>query len=635
MGLKGVSQNRSRPTFLNGPILPYGLSLTDFQEIPSYATGSTGVTRLQFSSKAPFHAACQQLRMVGNVWYNAGKAGDTAALILARYAADTAKYPQPGTVLFCDGGNDINNITALVASNGSTGIEDVLPLYATGTLALFALIFAQGWNIIMEALPDNAGWSSVPAFVPISVNSIGARTYAQMHAYYRMARWHKELSRYLGLMFINLNVGLVYPGRQLALAATSLVGDGTTMTVTMTAPLPADLVTGHAVVNPLASPTFAVLSPVQITVTGASTFTYASTQNGTAGIPGSFQRVNVDARMFTVPSVGVHFNQMGEQRLKWVQMEAIQGSSDWLTESEQDGENLIGVGQSGTSHNFLNCGQMQSSAGGGTFTGTWTSTSAVTTVARGWDVQLVNTPTGTTTCTASLVAFPASDPGRPLMQYQQLAIAAGTQDAHVRLRVAHTVPSAWSAGVAPAVGAWRSPTVANGFYYNVMVSGTAAGTEPVWPTTPGVTIIDGGITWECRRAPNYDGITKYRIGGDFRIISQSTTAALLSRCLLLIDDSNSYTIGDGESLDQAGTGSLTVGNPPPGTLFPPLFLTGEHIHFCSPDAILRAAGSTTNTFCVDLWIAANTNITIQFARATWYRTGYGIVDSSGNILGAI
>ena len=633
MALRG-NQKTNLAFFTNGPILPLGLSLTDFKMVPSYATGSAGVNRTQFAGKDPFHKAQQQLQMVGNVWYNAGKAGDTAANIMTRFAADSASYPQGGRILFCDGGNDINLISGLVASNGSTGIEDVLTAYASSTVSLFTLAQSLGLGIIMEALPDNANWSSLAIYAPVSVGDLGARTYAQMHAYYRMARWHKEISRYLGLMFINHNTGLVYAARQTTQPATSMVGNGTTMTCTTTSPLPSDWATGDAVVNYIASPTHAQVSPVQITVTGASTFTYASTVNGTAGIAGSFQRINVDAKLFTVPAVGVHYNERGAERLKWVTMEALQGSSDWLTESEQDGENLLGVGQTGADHTYLNCGQMQGTTG--TFSGTWSSSTG--SVARGWDVQLVNTPTGTNNVVASLVAFPSSDPGRSQMQYQRLAITAGTQDAHVRLRVAHTIPAVWNTG-AKTAGTWRSPTTPTGFYFVCVVGGTSSGTIPAafaTTTTPGVMITDsGGVIWECRRAPKYDGITKYRIGGDFRIISQSTANSLQSRCLLLIDDSNSYTIGDGESLQQPGTGSFTVGNPPPGTVFPPQFLTGEHIHFCSPDAPLRAAGSTTNTFCLDLWVSAGTTSTVDFGRGTIYRTGYGIADTSGNILGAI
>ena len=42
------------------------------------------------------------------------------------------------------------------------------------------------------------------------------------------------------------------------------------------------------------------------------------------------------------------------------------------------------------------------------------------------------------------------------------------------------------------------PTTENGFQYRCIDGGTSAAVdEPVWPTTPGATIVDNGATWEC------------------------------------------------------------------------------------------------------------------------------------------
>lgn len=64
----------------------------------------------------------------------------------------------------------------------------------------------------------------------------------------------------------------------------------------------------------------------------------------------------------------------------------------------------------------------------------------------------------------------------------------------------------WAAATAYAVGTYRAPTVPNGFRYSVESisgTGTSGGTEPVWPTTLGATVIDNAganqITWKCRR----------------------------------------------------------------------------------------------------------------------------------------
>jgi hypothetical protein len=39
------------------------------------------------------------------------------------------------------------------------------------------------------------------------------------------------------------------------------------------------------------------------------------------------------------------------------------------------------------------------------------------------------------------------------------------------------------------------PTVANTYLYRATASGTSAGSQPTWPTTVGVTVVDSGVTW--------------------------------------------------------------------------------------------------------------------------------------------
>lgn len=60
--------------------------------------------------------------------------------------------------------------------------------------------------------------------------------------------------------------------------------------------------------------------------------------------------------------------------------------------------------------------------------------------------------------------------------------------------------SAWTAAATLAVGARRVPTVANSLYYEVtaITTGITAGAEPTWPTTIGLTVVDGGVTWTCK-----------------------------------------------------------------------------------------------------------------------------------------
>jgi hypothetical protein len=42
------------------------------------------------------------------------------------------------------------------------------------------------------------------------------------------------------------------------------------------------------------------------------------------------------------------------------------------------------------------------------------------------------------------------------------------------------------------------PVVKNGLHYAATVAGTSGGSEPVWPTIEGATVVDGSVTWICR-----------------------------------------------------------------------------------------------------------------------------------------
>ena len=83
-------------------------------------------------------------------------------------------------------------------------------------------------------------------------------------------------------------------------------------------------------------------------------------------------------------------------------------------------------------------------------------------------------------------------------------------------------PGVWVAATTYSVGNFRRPTTPNGFRYEVTAvagTGTSAGSEPVWPTTVGGTVIDNPganqITWTCRtfevtdsNCPHGKGVTK-------------------------------------------------------------------------------------------------------------------------------
>jgi hypothetical protein len=57
----------------------------------------------------------------------------------------------------------------------------------------------------------------------------------------------------------------------------------------------------------------------------------------------------------------------------------------------------------------------------------------------------------------------------------------------------------WQATHAYALYATCKPTVNNDLYYRCVYAGTSAGTEPVWPITPGKSILDGTVVWTAEQ----------------------------------------------------------------------------------------------------------------------------------------
>lgn len=56
-----------------------------------------------------------------------------------------------------------------------------------------------------------------------------------------------------------------------------------------------------------------------------------------------------------------------------------------------------------------------------------------------------------------------------------------------------------TASTAYVAGNVVQPTIPNGYVYQCTTGGTTgAGADPTWPTTPGGTVADGGVTWTCR-----------------------------------------------------------------------------------------------------------------------------------------
>lgn len=110
------------------------------------------------------------------------------------------------------------------------------------------------------------------------------------------------------------------------------------------------------------------------------------------------------------------------------------------------------------------------------------------------------------------------------------------------------------------------PTVANGFVYMPLNSGTSGATQPTWPTTLGATVTDNDVTWMCCYLP-IPGQTVIRAQVDFQItgITNGVVPDMVVYCydssenfLNLQYHANYWTAGYGISADVPTSGTLVI-----------------------------------------------------------------------------
>lgn len=112
--------------------------------------------------------------------------------------------------------------------------------------------------------------------------------------------------------------------------------------------------------------------------------------------------------------------------------------------------------------------------------------------------------TGTATAASSVVSrATAGYNDLKQGQFARMAVTGGALNDLVGWRwTLGTSGVNWSAGYSAQVGRVRMPTTPNGLRaVCIATSGVGGGTEPVWPTTAGATVVDGGITWAMQDVP--------------------------------------------------------------------------------------------------------------------------------------
>ena len=114
-------------------------------------------------------------------------------------------------------------------------------------------------------------------------------------------------------------------------------------------------------------------------------------------------------------------------------------------------------------------------------------------------------------------------------------------NAGVTATAANSWATAWATATAYALNYVVRPTTGNGYLYLSVVAGTSGGSEPTWPTTPGITVVDSGVTWlnvgraaVVLDADDAEWITA-TITARYAVIYKDTGTAGTSRLLYLAD----------------------------------------------------------------------------------------------------
>lgn len=129
-------------------------------------------------------------------------------------------------------------------------------------------------------------------------------------------------------------------------------------------------------------------------------------------------------------------------------------------------------------------------------------------------------------------------------------------------------PTAWAQTTAYLQGAFVAKVSANAYRYECTTAGTSSSSEPTWPTTVGGTVVDGTVTWTCRKL-TYDLTTDYLLDTSAGLIKAVEGGAIADAQALKLDYSYATT-----TTSQSNSATETtvlghiffVGDPPIGKI---------------------------------------------------------------------
>ncbi|WP_276681482.1 SGNH/GDSL hydrolase family protein [Thalassolituus oleivorans] len=504
---------------------------------------------------------------------SAGKNGDTNEGALARVQADILDQDiVPNVVNIWLGGNDINFI-----DDYDEAVTELEAMKADME-AICDLLIDNGIAVIISLLPTNGMWEQ--RFDQRWVLS-------EWNEYLRELSYRDGIIAFLNYEHILADPVATFPVENLSVSRTNNIA---------TLNWPSHGVPdGHGImVFDAGNSSFNTITPlvgVIATYVDDDTLSYESVGTDSSTTASA-------VRLSTMPDLAIdittHFNARCASKgaLQMIDVfKTLFPPRNLLPASENDMRNLMGCGLSLTRNRF-NLGMMLGA--GGTAEGT---PLPVGDIADGYTLKVVS---GGATVVPTLE--PDGTDAYSQYTWQRLDITAGAQDAEITFGINHTRPGQWIASQLMSPGKVVRPKIANGYFYVNLVDGfvTSGATEPVWPTRPGETVVDGGVTWQCRLGW-VAGVTKCNAVGAYQVLAMDKDAI------------NCLSFGIFDVTDPAGS---ILDFTSKSETYSPYHFVGEDGHFGTPDGTILD-GSTSIFVGAKIRIKANKTASVRLTQFGW------------------
>lgn len=234
----------------------------------------------------------------------------------------------------------------------------------------------------------------------------------------------------------------------------------------------------------------------------------------------------------------------------------------------------------------------------------WTVNTGVTgTGPHGWNAgRLVGTPTATT----QKITESSATATQMRRQWLEITTSYAADSDCVVGRYDINQTSTYTTG-AKSVGQIVRPTVPNGYAYRVVsIPAGTASAEPVWPTTPGLLVTDGTVTWQCipliQAGLRAVGVMEYNISANSGNVSPMVQCSCRNASNIVLADMT----GNRRATLDALCDSFVAN----GVIWTPEFIIPENTVRIQLNAGLYGSAGGSSTFAITgggVYILSDTN----------------------------